>query len=63
MIELAFDPLCGWRGTRYEYEPPRPVWFELGRALPPQRLRQDDNPLRVRAPESTSPALRPRLMW
>lgn len=49
IIERVFDQVSGWWGTRYEYDPPRPVWLDLRQALPPQRLRQDDIPLRVRA--------------
>lgn len=34
---------------RVEYEPARPVWLELARALPPGRLRRSDVPLQVQA--------------
>lgn len=44
-----FDQSSGWWGTRYEYDPPRPVWLDLRLTLPPRRLRQDTIPLRVRA--------------
>lgn len=39
----------GWWGTRITYDPPRPVWLDVARALPPSRVRNDDVPLRVRA--------------
>lgn len=47
-IELVCDE-SGWWGTRVEYEPARPVWLELARALPPGRVRRGDVPLRVQA--------------
>lgn len=39
---------AGWWGTRWHYDPPRPVWLDLRAGLPQQRLGPRGVPLRVR---------------
>lgn len=48
ILESVFDT-DRWWGTRITYASPQRVWLYLAHALPPQRVSNDDVPLRVRA--------------